>query len=94
MIGILHKLFERKPEVSFDQYRRLLDAESYGAASSMGGLHTSLRQLLDNIGSGRNLVIDRGEHGLLTIGSRHEFLEWVKSDFPDAHEVFFKRDGG
>jgi hypothetical protein len=94
MIGLLHQLFPRKPDVSFEQYRRLLDAENYEAASSMGGLHVSLRQLLDRIGSGRNLVIDLGENDLLTIGSRRKFLEWVKCDFPDAYEVFFKREGG
>ena len=91
MLSFFKRLLSCKPDVSHQAYRNLVDAEGYGAASSMGGLHASLRELQAGLGSGRNLLIDRGGRGILVIGSNQKFLDWVSADFPDAYDRFFKR---
>lgn len=94
MFAKLKKLFRRDMHVSFQKYERLQGAETYGAASSMSGLHQELRELLGSIQPGRSLIVDRGRRGSMVIGSRQKFYEWVKSDFPDTYNCFFERDGG
>jgi hypothetical protein len=90
MLEFFKTFFRFDRTVTYTEYQRLVGAENYGAASSMGGLHTALRELLGQLGSGRNISVDRGTRGPLVIGSRHKFFEWVKSDFPGAYEAYFK----
>lgn len=81
--------------LSFASYQRLVGAETYGSASSMGSLQTDLFRLLGRLQERGNVVVDRGARGQIVIGSRSKFYEWLKSDFPDAYDCFFKKsDGG
>lgn len=81
----------RSGKLSYESYTRLIGAEAYGQASSMGALRKDLFRMLGNIQKGRNYVIDRGPRGKLTVGSRLKFIEWVQNDFPDAYACFFSQ---
>lgn len=79
----------RSGKLSYESYQRLIGAEAYGQASSMGALRQDLFRILGYIQKGRNCVIDRGARGQLVVGSRAKFIEWVQEDFPGAYFCFF-----
>ena len=94
MLWIFNRLERdcRRGRVSYKTYRKLIEAEIYDAASTMNWLHRHLRRLLTTMEPGKTLVIYRGKFEKLAVGSRLQYYEWVKSDFPNAYACFFERD--
>lgn len=71
-------------KLSFDAYKHMVDAHTYGAAGSIRWLQTIVRELENCVATGGNLEIDQGQDGFLFISNKHAFFDWVKRNFPDA----------
>lgn len=71
-------------------YRRLLDAEIYGAASSMGFLSNELHRLKARLSSG-GFTVTSNAGQTQRIATKEQFDDWVSHSFPDAYKCFFKR---
>lgn len=72
--------------VSKASFRTLLDAEGYGAASSMGALHSWLDDLILALRSNKQIDIE----GECIIKSQAELFTWIKKHFPDAYSCFYE----
>ena len=80
----------RRGNLSPSTFRKLWDAECYGAASSMGYLQTELHRLKSLISSGGFTVSIKPGHRQV-IASQDQFYDWVATSFPDAYKCFFER---
>ena len=78
----------RRGKISPSTYRKLLDAEIYGAASSMGYLHRELRRLMARLPQGGFTVITK-PGCTQTITTQEQFYDWVSHHFPDSYKCFF-----
>lgn len=72
--------------VSKSAFRTLLDAEGYGAASSMGALHSWLEELIHATRCNRPIDIE----GDCIIRSQAELLRWIKKHFPVAYSCYYQ----
>jgi hypothetical protein len=79
----------RSGKLSPSTYRRLLDAEIYGAASSMGHLETQLYRLKAMLSSG-GFTVTNSVGKTQKISTKEQFYDWVSHNFPDAYKCFFE----
>src|SRR5262245_6928909 len=74
--------------VSAEVLHRLLEAEGYGAATTMSWLAKRLRILYQVATSGREIEV-HARNGVRRMATLGEFDAWCASWFPEAHACFF-----
>ena len=79
----------RKGIVSPESFKQLMDAEIYGAATTLGWLETRLKILTDVINSGYSVYYNTGRNNG-QIKNMAMFNDWCNKYFPDVYTCFFK----
>lgn len=78
----------REGFVSREGKKMLWDAECYGNVSSLGALHSWLKDLEAALAASNKIEIE----GDKFIHSETELYEWIKENFRDAYSCFYQTD--
>lgn len=75
--------------VSFSVFERMREADTYGAASSVGWVKTVLDRLFTRLSEGHSVTVSTHD-GVQSFASPAEFSLLCAAQFPDAFQAYSK----